>query len=242
MPVIGSSPRVRGTLSMPPASQRPARFIPACAGNTPGREVRVGQVTVHPRVCGEHDKVYDAMLDESGSSPRVRGTPLEHQGGQRQLRFIPACAGNTTRAGPVGFDGPVHPRVCGEHIEIIMIVVGPTGSSPRVRGTHTDGQDNRNIHRFIPACAGNTASALSASRSSSVHPRVCGEHYGPGFGYPKGHGSSPRVRGTQVENHIVQFGQRFIPACAGNTHGIVPEPAAMTVHPRVCGEHIRGAP
>ena len=51
-------------------------------------------------------------------------------------------------------------------------------------------------------------------------------------------GSSPRVRGTQVDFEDVEDKVRFIPACAGNTRRVFPEHLHLSVHPRVCGEHV----
>ena len=49
----GSSPHARGTRSCFPGPRRPARFIPACAGNAaPGRAPRAPP-PVHPRMRGE---------------------------------------------------------------------------------------------------------------------------------------------------------------------------------------------
>src|SRR5258706_531927 len=56
--------------------------------------------------------------------------------------------------------------------------------------------------------------------------------------YPgKGRGSAPRVRGTLVVVVVVVFKFRFSPACAGNTRTAHRPSAAMSVQPRVCGEH-----
>ena len=35
----------------------------------------------------------------------------------------------------------------------------------------------------------------------------------------------------------LRLGERFIPACAGNTPCQWAQPTPRTVHPRVCGEH-----
>ena len=51
---------------------------------------------VHPRVCGEHSRHQcQHLVCRSGSSPRVRGTPAIPLRGREEVRFIPACAGNT---------------------------------------------------------------------------------------------------------------------------------------------------
>ena len=50
-------------------------------------------------------------------------------------RFIPACAGNTSRGNIIAVPNSVHPRVCGEHNAQAIGYVTDNGSSPRVRGT-----------------------------------------------------------------------------------------------------------
>ena len=134
-PEIGSSPRVRGT----PPSRGPwpgrSRFIPARAGNTcraaSGRRPR----PVHPRACGEHPASMVPLWEVFGSSPRLRGT-LDHAAqGPVSGRFIPARAGNTNGGSWTGGSWPVHPRACGEHRAASAGVARQYGSSPRVRGT-----------------------------------------------------------------------------------------------------------
>ena len=71
--------------------------------------------------------------------------------------------------------------------------------------------------RFIPACAGNTMIFSFHSDKNPVHPRVCGEHIYQMYGICNRHGSSPRVRGTPLYPNSPASGDRFIPACAGNT-------------------------
>ena len=70
----GSSPRVRGTFDTPNAIRIKFRFIPACAGNIAPWLQERKTMTVHPRVCGEHNRCKREIKLRSGSSPRVRGT------------------------------------------------------------------------------------------------------------------------------------------------------------------------
>ena len=72
--IDGSSPRVRGTAVPVSPVTPPARFIPACAGNSVGRLILLRKDPVHPRVCGEQDVRCRARSRQNGSSPRVRGT------------------------------------------------------------------------------------------------------------------------------------------------------------------------
>ena len=167
----------------------------------------------------------------------MRGTLEATAGFAITQRFIPAYAGNTPTSRPADSRAAVHPRVCGEHFEGVEQGVESVGSSPRMRGTRSIGDADERAFRFIPAYAGNTATDMASGRSKSVHPRVCGEH-------PAAHrirkakpGSSPRMRGTQecLDNNLAT--ERFIPAYAGNTVGIVIRHGCVPVHPRVCGEH-----
>jgi len=176
----GSSPRVRGTHWCRCRPARQLRFIPACAGNTVLPLWRCGRPPVHPRVCGEHTILFRTTRVPSGSSPRVRGTPQAAVFVLLNLRFIPACAGNTRERPSAWPWWSVHPRVCGEHLSLRPSSSRYSGSSPRVRGTRTRARLRTLPHRFIPACAGNTRRESCARWRRAVHPRVCGEHF---FGF-----------------------------------------------------------
>ena len=92
----GSSPRMRGTPTIPGSRTRRRRFIPAYAGNAICARKFGLAITVHPRVCGERQAGTSTAELTPGSSPRMRGTlrQAEEKGGQG--RFIPAYAGNAT--------------------------------------------------------------------------------------------------------------------------------------------------
>ena len=235
----GSSPRVRGTRRSILRSFRFSRFIPACAGNTTSMPAWSAALPVHPRVCGEHPRFRLSFTTSTGSSPRVRGTLRRVPVHRPELRFIPACAGNTTRPGETSTAQTVHPRVCGEHEAAPGGPLPRPGSSPRVRGTPLDRSWTQELNRFIPACAGNTARAARPRRYRTVHPRVCGEHSDGRRQGGANHGSSPRVRGTHWRVRAKGVTLRFIPACAGNTRAREHSKTKATVHPRVCGEHVR---
>ncbi len=148
-------------------------------------------------MCGEHSGTGKTTIAKHGSSPRVRGTPEVIIEICATTRFIPACAGNTTRRKARVLAISVHPRVCGEHGNVILQYFVK--------------------FRFIPACAGNTAKTKTKLLTCSVHPRVCGEHIGCTLYIINRYGSSPRVRGTHLTRCINSITNRFIPACAGNT-------------------------
>ena len=234
------------------------RFIPACAGNSPGRPTnRRRRRQVHPRVCGELALERRGLERRGGSSPRVRGTRRHGLGRGREDRFIPACAGNSTVAATSPIQrGGSSPRVrgtrkfhrislfrrrfipacAGNSQRLVTKWRASFGSSPRVRGTRRLRGRARAPARFIPACAGNSRQSGAALQAPPVHPRVCGELTVAQAGHFERVGSSPRVRGTPWASAFNLPAWRFIPACAGNSRissGIAP---TLSVHPRVCGE------
>ena len=196
----GSSPLARGTrvgfLLIPAV----LRFIPARAGNTAVRLVRVRAGAVHPRSRGEHDGVARDPTVVLGSSPLARGTL---PGGGRQVehrRFIPARAGNTPPTSPPESSGPVHPRSRGEHVWMEGDAGRDRGSSPLARGTPRVGDPAAEGVRFIPARAGNTLAAPAPARRYPVHPRSRGEHSLRDRAGGSVGGSSPLARGTLLSD------------------------------------------
>ena len=173
---IGSSPPTRGTRDGTGGDEMKRRFIPAHAGNTSWWTGTRGFPSVHPRPRGEHSGALPSRDTASGSSPPTRGTqrPVHLRAGKR--RFIPAHAGNTSRAWSFILPPAVHPRPRGEHPGEIGLIRPFAGSSPPTRGTHVQGRSSADASRFIPAHAGNTSTCDSSLSPFPVHPRPRGEH------------------------------------------------------------------
>src|SRR5690606_3552908 len=113
----------------------------------------------------------------SGSSPRVRGAPSWRSRKEKRSGIIPACAGSTRQRCPIGSPTADHPRVCGEHAKVRLVLATQQGSSPRVRGAPPMAGSPRRRRRIIPACAGSTRGwgcPFLGKRGSS--PRVRGAH------------------------------------------------------------------
>ncbi len=92
--------------------------------------------TVHPRVCGEIaalEFIFGAFL---GSPPRVRGNQTARLSIHLIHRFTPACAGKSDRRACAPHNRAVHPRVCGEIGQMLLLDPVIRGSPPRVRGNH----------------------------------------------------------------------------------------------------------
>ena len=216
-PIHGSSPLARGTRSALPAGCTASVFIPARAGNTQEPNSASRENSVHPRSRGEHAFDLRADLWAFGSSPLARGTRASAALRSACSRFIPARAGNTRRFALTLWPATVHPRSRGEHVQFALDRTAYLGSSPLARGTHIRHLCRRSGWRFIPARAGNTASANTGSFSPSVHPRSRGEHQTIPSSSTRSPGSSPLARGTQRGCIFRGCQYRFIPARAGNT-------------------------
>ena len=75
-----------------------------------------------------------------------------------------------------------------------------------------------------------------------AHPRSRGEHTDPGYGFPYDYGSSPLARGTQFSRFAFLYGDRLIPARAGNTASFCAAELHVEAHPRSRGEHAASFP
>ena len=92
--VIGSSPRLRGTVHLARFNAAYLRFIPAPAGNSASCFLGGLLLAVHPRACGEQLGDVTEHDFTVGSSPRLRGTVARDLCVPALPRFIPAPAGN----------------------------------------------------------------------------------------------------------------------------------------------------
>ncbi len=207
---------MRGTHQTAHTTASIYRFIPARAGNANTRCVPGPISAVHPRACGERMALPVRARAGHGSSPRVRGTPTPDLTHRSHRRFIPARAGNAGLDEGNRSPRSVHPRACGERSCGRMGRVSQGGSSPRVRGTLWRRSGRGSRRRFIPARAGNAIPPMVGLLFAAVHPRACGERRKVAAVRSRVPGSSPRVRGTPFPDTRIQFGNRFIPARAGN--------------------------
>src|SRR5690606_20932080 len=96
-----------------------------------------------------------------------------------------------------------HPRVCGEQEMVADFCDEPVGSSPRVRGAACTKKAHRAADRIIPACAGSSEAAVLDAILAEDHPRVCGEQVRIPAHLADWNGSSPRVRGADLEGRAV---------------------------------------
>ena len=194
----GSSPRVRGKLSVAAFLIAIGGLIPACAGKTRASSRPSSLYRAHPRVCGENSPSHPASYTARGSSPRVRGKPSSKLNPRLFRGLIPACAGKTVSFQGMNALKPAHPRVCGENWKLFLIRRNEMGSSPRVRGKPFLFPSRRLKLGLIPACAGKTVRKPAPPLIQTAHPRVCGENFLIPLKTFVMTGSSPRVRGKRL--------------------------------------------
>ena len=152
----GSSPRMRGAHEQFWPVRQVGGIIPADAGSTSCDHDTDYHTKDHPRGCGEHWYCNAVLVEERGSSPRMRGAPTHPGRRDNPQRIIPADAGSTAFTFiRYSFLGD-HPRGCGEHIRDGRISVGTPGSSPRMRGAPFWSARTWFRLRIIPADAGST--------------------------------------------------------------------------------------
>ena len=133
-----------------------AGIIPAYAGSTLLRPSGPPLFRDHPRVCGEHQLFLMGADPDGGSSPRMRGAPVDGGIGFQYVGIIPAYAGSTNpNEMNIGVDAD-HPRVCGEHDSLHFRCMSRQGSSPRMRGAPFPCGEKMPAGRIIPAYAGST--------------------------------------------------------------------------------------
>ena len=232
----GSSPHTRGTLCRSGHEPGLSRFIPAYAGNArPPNSIRCSR-SVHPRIRGERFFPFASPFAPHGSSPHTRGTRHQARPGPPVLRFIPACAGNASRAltrrGPTS----VHPRMRGERTRWWSNIATRGGLSPHTRGTLERHRRLLGLWRFIPAYARHASEHDQKHSCRTVHPRMRGERSAGGRTAWACLGSSPHARGTPGELVQDLVTARFIPAYAGNASGPHDASGSCAVHPRIRGE------
>ena len=191
--------------------------------------------TDHPRACGANTFLSTVPLMRFGSSPRMRGKPVELGYGIRKSRIIPAHAGQTSIRSRPARTCPDHPRACGANANWIRLSCPPRGSSPRMRGKHVLPYSGTAQGRIIPAHAGQTRIASTEVTYRPDHPRACGANHASHVFGRFNHGSSPRMRGKRRCQSAGRTCGRIIPAHAGQTDSYAHCFFDGSDHPRACG-------
>ena len=150
-----------------------------------------------------------------GLSPRVRGNrpacPLERP----LLGSIPASAGQPIAQTPATIINRVYPRECGATTRCVSTSLTAIGLSPRVRGNPVFPPAQDQVHRSIPASAGQPGRQSCSDRPVRVYPRECGATSNSMNTDASDAGLSPRVRGNPTVTNQPVTANGSIPASAG---------------------------
>ena len=220
-PLIGPSPRVRGTAS--------TNHVYDCPR------------PVHPRVCGEQSFPGIAPQPGNRSIPACAGNSHPSAAADcKRPRSIPACAGNRLLRAAAAASLTVHPRVCGEQACMASPGRGPPAVHPRVCGEQAicprGAAHNR---RSIPACAGNSIWGEALARAATVIPACAGNSMDAGIYWRDGKRSIPACAGNSSEPAVQNqtYGGPS-PRVRGTAHLRPVHASWLLVHPRVCGEQL----
>ena len=170
----GSSPRVRGRRQIRVVVAGQIGLIPAGAGQTIKTRWSSGAGRAHPRGCGADGEPLARLIENTGSSPRVRGRPTWPPFWLRARGLIPAGAGQTYAYRNSGGVTKAHPRGCGADASHCSASRWVDGSSPRVRGRPVQLKQVAPVKRLIPAGAGQTPGVGYPAGLPGAHPRGCG--------------------------------------------------------------------
>ena len=172
--LAGPSPRVRGSRRPRRLCRGAGRFIPACAGERTTAGSATLDVGSSPRVRGSRLAGDLVGVDQSGPSPRVRGS-LRRKRSDRRVGSIPACAGEPTPTYLAIWEIGSIPACAGEPINPARHGHRCAGPSPRVRGSRAPQRGDSTSQGSIPACAGEPSTGCrTMSRIGSI-PACAGE-------------------------------------------------------------------
>ena len=156
----GSSPRMRGKLTVDYCIDFVLRIIPAHAGQTRISVMPLFTCKDHPRACGANPLYQERRCVGFGSSPRMRGKQVSAGNTAILNRIIPAHAGQTSTEVKTSCFYADHPRACGANVYELPVTVVRYGSSPRMRGKLRNNAILMARNRIIPAHAGQTPSTI----------------------------------------------------------------------------------
>ena len=153
--ILGSPPRMRGTVVEEKMVKAFRRITPAHAGNRSLLQEVMLRLRDHPRACGEQFASFRSRSAMSGSPPRMRGTEDANGNRQADFRITPAHAGNRHFPSVDVIAPQDHPRACGEQRVRTTGPLATWGSPPRMRGTVAEIVIDQPFDGITPAHAGN---------------------------------------------------------------------------------------
>ena len=174
----------------------------------------------------------------TGLSPRLRGNPFQQRRYPRDVRSIPAPAGEPYSGGSRLPGCAVYPRACGGTSSLVRPASLWFGLSPRLLGTIAAVICPELETGLSPRLRGNPATdEFLGVQWTPVYPRACGGTGSDGIEtcqamlkvYPRA------CRGNRAARRPGQFLGRSIPSPAGEPDGNDGVATHVAVYPRACG-------
>ena len=156
-------------------------------------------------MCGEKSKTSWLASKLIGSPPHVRGKESFPLIIFFIFRITPACAGKSNCPSSNRPSSKDHPRMCGEKVMFLLIVLYAVGSPPHVRGKVFLTLNFCLVLRITPACAGKSHCVSCLCSSAQDHPRMCGEKSDKASHHICLSGSPPHVRGKVLEPQLRSY-------------------------------------
>ena len=150
-----------------------------------------------------------------GSPPHARGAVADRVPWGQHYGITPACAGSRLCL-PI-LNGPYrdHPRMRGEQVWLIVLVVLLVGSPPHARGAGNFPLALPDLPGITPACAGSSSENWDGGTPIWDHPRMRGEQLVMMFLPPLVIGITPACAGSSESRHISPGHRRDHPRMRG---------------------------
>ena len=192
----GLSPRMQGSLSLSGTFRSSYGPIPAHAGQPSAPRALAGREGAYPRACRAAIGTVVTAFKGEGLSPRMQGSPTAWTLQERSRGPIPAHAGQPLNAGQHALYSRAYPRACRAAIHQFERELEPLGLSPRMQGSHVDGDIGMPHAGPIPAHAGQPDAGTRSAGQSAAYPRACRAATAGAIIAVLVKGLSPRMQGS----------------------------------------------
>ena len=150
--------------------------------------------------------------------------------------ITPAYAGKSRTVCGIRSKLEDHPRLCGEKLDAVTVLISTLGSPPPMRGKVVRCFGCRSKRRITPAYAGKSCPFCRFRGGCRDHPRLCGEKLWVNLFRNAVVGSPPPMRGKVLQQSDRKPHSGITPAYAGKSVRSQALPDAVRDHPRLCGE------
>ena len=147
----------------------------------------------------------------------MRGKADSSAQAEESSRITPAYAGKSRTVCGIRSKLEDHPRLCGEKLDAVTVLISTLGSPPPMRGKVVRCFGCRSKRRITPAYAGKSLFPPFLRQCPEDHPRLCGEKFVWRYVNYEEVGSPPPMRGKEEHRAIARAEQGITPAYAGKS-------------------------